>query len=1133
LFLAFFSLLGCLLGTAAAAEATLDSVATQRAGVEQSDSLDEAQKKEALARLDEARSQLEEAAKLGQQLEALRQRLAGAEQRLAALREAEAEQAQAFDPTEVAERSVAELEDMLSQRRQALGGLREALVAKDRELAALLVLARSGSGELAALEGRLQDLSGTVPETKAPADLRSEVEALWADARIQALQARIALDRLQLDNLQRLTELARVERNAMAGEIDAVNAYIEQLSDFVQYRRQTQTEIARQATEDALARAPAAVRGILEKISGLVAEQSALVAREAEVDRLSARAKRMGEEISQDYERIQQIAELGGSTAQVSNLLQKRRALVPSPKALMRSAIGYQQQISDTALRQLELDEVLRESRDTAAAVDRLLAQEGEMDPAAQAALRTSATSAWEGYREAMQELWQAYTRYLGKLSALEAETRQLLEITHEYRAFIDDRLLWMPSTGLIPLNEIGLLLDGVAWYLDPDHAAALLADAWQLLGARTPLLVLWLLILFALFAARGRALRALSTAAAATVKIRTDSMAATLRAIIATLTLILPLPWLLTGAGLLLGRLPEASEYTAVIGIGLQSAGHTLLFLLMLRHLCRNEGLARVHLQWNPVLCDNLSRQALWLAPLSPPLAFLAAAGSAAVPSVFIHSAGMIQAGEPGVLSIGRLALVAMLLLLAVAVHRIWRKGGPVLQSMTESEHAKWVSYHVLWFGPAILLPVALAIAALGGYYYTAIFLLGKAGETLWFLLMLVILRDLLLRGLRVSQRRLRFQEALRHREEMLAQRAAAAEGAGTSEAGELPLEEDKIDYGHLGEQASRLVELGHMIALLAGLWWIWSNVVPAFRFLDTIELPILTSKLVEGVVQDVPLTLGDMGAGLLLGALALFAARNIPALLELTLLQRLPLSRASRYAFTTLTQYVVAVIGLVITFNALGLQWSSIQWLVAALSVGLGFGLQEIVANFISGIILLFEQPIRVGDVVTVNNTTGTVSRIRIRATTIVNWERQELVIPNKAFITGELINWTLSDTVNRITVTVGVDYDADTRLAMKLLQDAAIEHPRVINDPPPRITFEGFGDNALTLVMRAYLNDLDNRLATITELHQSILDKFREAGISIAFPQRDVHIDTSRPLELVMRREPRQAQADNDPA
>ncbi|HOP16411.1 MAG TPA: mechanosensitive ion channel, partial [Gammaproteobacteria bacterium] len=140
----------------------------------------------------------------------------------------------------------------------------------------------------------------------------------------------------------------------------------------------------------------------------------------------------------------------------------------------------------------------------------------------------------------------------------------------------------------------------------------------------------------------------------------------------------------------------------------------------------------------------------------------------------------------------------------------------------------------------------------------------------------------------------------------------------------------------------------------------------------------------------------------------------------------------------------------------------------------------------------------------------------------TTIVNWERQELIIPNKQFITGQLINWTLSDTVNRLTINVGVGYDSDTKQAMEIIAQVAADHPKVLKDPAPRISFEGFGDNSLNLVLRAYLNEIDSRLSTITELHQAILDRFRAVGIEIAFPQRDVHLDTSRPLELVLRRD-----------
>ena len=193
--------------------------------------------------------------------------------------------------------------------------------------------------------------------------------------------------------------------------------------------------------------------------------------------------------------------------------------------------------------------------------------------------------------------------------------------------------------------------------------------------------------------------------------------------------------------------------------------------------------------------------------------------------------------------------------------------------------------------------------------------------------------------------------------------------------------------------------------------------------------------------------------------------------------------------------------------------------QWLVAALGVGLGFGMQEIVANFISGLILLFERPIRVGDVVTVNGSSGTVSRIRIRATTITDWDRRELIVPNKRFITGEVLNWTLSNELNRILINVGVAYGADTDRARELLVQIAQNHPRILEDPAPIASFEGFGDNTLNLALRCYMPTLDGRLGVITELHAAIDAAFKEAGIEIAFPQRDVHFDTKQPLEVRM--------------
>jgi potassium efflux system protein len=209
--------------------------------------------------------------------------------------------------------------------------------------------------------------------------------------------------------------------------------------------------------------------------------------------------------------------------------------------------------------------------------------------------------------------------------------------------------------------------------------------------------------------------------------------------------------------------------------------------------------------------------------------------------------------------------------------------------------------------------------------------------------------------------------------------------------------------------------------------------------------------------------------------------------------------------------------IVGVMLTAQRIGFDWSKIQWLVAALGVGIGFGLQDIVANFISGIIILVERPIRVGDIVTVGDVSGVVSRLQIRATTVTNWDRQELLVPNREFVTMPVLNWSLSDEVIRLVLNVGVEYGSDLRKSMELLKQVVEEDPRVLEDPKPLITFEGFGDNSLNLTARAFIASLANRRETISDLNLAINDKLNEAGIVVAFPQRDVHLDTASTLDV----------------
>jgi potassium efflux system protein len=231
------------------------------------------------------------------------------------------------------------------------------------------------------------------------------------------------------------------------------------------------------------------------------------------------------------------------------------------------------------------------------------------------------------------------------------------------------------------------------------------------------------------------------------------------------------------------------------------------------------------------------------------------------------------------------------------------------------------------------------------------------------------------------------------------------------------------------------------------------------------------------------------------------------------------------------TLVRYLLAIVGFAAVSTRLGIKWANVQWVVAALGVGLGFGLQEIVANLFSGILLLLDGRIRPTHVVTVGDATGRVTSIRALATTITDWNNKELIVPNKEFITGKLINWSLSDKLFRVRVPVGIAYGADTDTAEKLLLKATRLNPLVVREPEPTAFFIGFGDNALNFEVRVFVNGIDNWYPMLHRLNRTIDREFRKAGITIAFPQRDVHLDASGPLEVKVVSADRSSAKDSD--
>ncbi|HEK0658021.1 MAG: mechanosensitive channel MscK [Proteus mirabilis] len=410
-----------------------------------------------------------------------------------------------------------------------------------------------------------------------------------------------------------------------------------------------------------------------------------------------------------------------------------------------------------------------------------------------------------------------------------------------------------------------------------------------------------------------------------------------------------------------------------------------------------------------------------------------------------------------------------------------------------------------LLTFSPLLLMGLVIF-----GYYYTALRLANRWIDSLYLLMLWFIAYHASLRGLTVAARRLAYRRALERRQAMLKEKKEGEDS--TLE----PIQEPPMDMEQINQQSLRLTTMILFIIFASSFYGIWSDFITIFTYLDGITLWHYTLPTELGnVVKAV--TVADLLLSFAIMAISWFMIRNLPGLLEVLILSRIKLQQGASYAITTILTYIIIAIGTIVSLGILGVAWEKLQWLAAALTVGLGFGLQEIFANFVSGLIILFERPVRIGDTVTIGSYSGTVSRIRIRATTVTDFDRKEVIIPNKAFVTERLINWTLSDTVTRIIIQVGVAYGSDLDKVKTILMKAAKDNPKVMTEPEPVVLFTEFGASTLNHELRFYVRTLGDRNIAIDEVNRAIDRLCNENDINIAFNQLEVYLHNKQGEEV----------------
>ncbi|HBH36482.1 MAG TPA: hypothetical protein DDW45_09120 [Gammaproteobacteria bacterium] len=1002
------------------------------------------------------------------------------------------------------------VEQLLITNKSTVSATLNTLARLDQQLKSQKLRPETIRQQLETAAQHLQDVKNEM-EFPTPADqlpLLTEARRWNLGARSAALNSEIEMLNQELLGQSARIELLKAQRIQAEESIKQLNTSISQLEEKLIQQRQSDIEEAREKAHTDIKESAGKHPLILE-----LAEENAVLSKELEQTTQDLEELTLEKEqktarvraIEEDFRHTREKVEIAGYSQVLGHLLLDRRRNLPDTKSFRQKAKTRQRLMVKAGLRQIRHIEERRDLRD----IDSHIHQMTAALPAQEAeSIQADLVKLAASRRELLDSALTLDSAYLQTLEEVDRAYRETLDTVDSYDIFLAKHLLWVRNAPLPTIDNLPLTMKQFSWLLSPslwlETLHALLSS-----GSDSPVLGVGL-ILFIILRWNAHKLRHIVQKSGKPVgKPMEDHFFYTFKALIATLLLALPWPFLLAISGWQIGVSAEATAFTKAISHSLLQTSFIFFYLRSFYIICLPGGLAEAHFEWPKASVQLLRREFNRFM-----ITFL--------PTIFIAITAFHYGIIPMEKGTGRASIILTQILLGVFFYRLIGSKSAILQLQNRFPDFLFANKQLLWVSLLLFFPVALITLSILGYLYSAGVLIQNLLQTMWFSLALVIVQQLAIRWLVLSHRRLAFKALIEHRKALAADAGSATTSTEHQESPVIDNEEE-FDLSSLTQQSRKLLDVALIFAAITGLWLIWSDVLPAITLLDEITLWHST-EIIAGKEQHIAVTLGSIALTIILIIVTIVAAKNIPALLEIVLRQSFGVLAGNRYAVTTLTKYLIATIGAIIVFGNLGLKWSQLQWMVAALSVGIGFGLQEIIANFICGIIILFERPIRVGDFVTVgdsgdtsSDSSGTVTRIRIRATTILTRDRQELLVPNKEFITGRLLNWSLSDQTIRIILPVGIAYGSDVKTAMALILQVARANKLVLQEPEPFVTFENFGDSSLTLNLRCYLESVDDRLETISQLHEGINEKLIAANIEIAFPQRDVHLDFSTPLDV----------------
>jgi potassium efflux system protein len=976
---------------------------------------------------------------------------------------------------------VARLERRLDETETRLAALRAEESALSNTLATLQARVDTARRELKALGEQPARSQGTpVPQAGEDAAVSRARIGEWA-ARQDALSALRQRLETETRTLPARIAVLQSELKLASAEREQTERALNELLGLEHLRRIAE---ASELQEDTAARLAdfrsgiPALQTLADELGSLAAEYVDAVTRQERERSELAVARRSVEELRSSLAATRQQLEIAELSDALGPLFAEQYRRLDALEQSSRPIAALSAELSRTRLREFRL----RQLRDGAGEYrdgleSSVLAAYPVGDESAADQL-VDAEALLDRREHLLEMLGEVYLQLTAQVIEREGAWRDQAALAAEFRTLLDRNLVWMPShppLGLASLvawpSDVTRLLSSAEWEVLRAGLGPLLADKLLAVAALAAVLLLW----WRYQPAWRARLATLGPRQCGWTNYRFPMA---LQALSIHLVLVLPVPIGLSALASLLRALPDGDLLAAALADSVQHAAEVALAWLFLLRLVSPDGFAEQHLRWNTERLRSVEGHLRTALPFVLPLVFFVA---------LLRELGGVAEGAAA----SRLAGVALALVMACLAGALIRAGTGITSGSVLEPHDRMADR----MGHALLLavttlPLLHVVLEITGFHFTATALAERMLPSLVLLGVARLVLDTGLLGLTIAIERTR--------ETLQAEPESAAE--------EVPAAPELERMNASAVAVLQLVVFGTSLIMLLVLW---SQFFTALSILDTVTL-WQDEVVVDGKQAFDAVSLLDLLLSLLLIAATFALARGLPALLGLVLL---PFVTRKGLLFTiqTLIGYALIAVGVIASFQQLGLGWGKLQWMAAGLSVGLGFGLQEIFANFFAGLIMLFERPVRIGDVISLGEYSGTIQRIRMRSTTIVDFDNREIIVPNKAFVTERLINWTLSSSVVRTSFDVGVSYDADPRLVQGTLLGLLQAEPRVLKDPPPSVVFREFGASSLNFRCFAYVEDLSLRALVLNDLHMRITEVFRELGIEIAYPQMDLHVKT----------------------